>query len=131
MVSECKLTRRCEGELINNDDHHIIREWLIWTYVKREMQLWQTMGSLFLIYVLRVVFHLSSLHFKKTKKRFPSHEVEATKTIANLRIHVEREMERIKNFWILTGVMPITMASYASKIWKICVRLTNLSPPLV
>ena len=35
----------------------------------------------------------------------------ATKTIANLRIHVEREMERIKNFRILTGVMPITMAS--------------------
>ena len=22
MVSECKITRRCEGELINNDDHH-------------------------------------------------------------------------------------------------------------
>ena len=36
--------------------------------------------------------------FKKEKKRFLPHEVEATKTIANLRIHVEREMERIKNF---------------------------------
>ena len=21
-MSECKITRRCEGELINNDDHH-------------------------------------------------------------------------------------------------------------
>ena len=69
--------------------------------------------------------------FKKQKKRFLSHEVEATKTIANLRIHVEREMERIQNIRILTGVVPITMASYASKIWKICVRFTNLSPPLV
>ena len=66
--------------------------------------------------------------FKKQKKRFLPHEVEATKTIANLRIHVGREMERIKNFRILTGVMPITMASQASKIWKIYVRLTNLSP---
>ena len=71
------------------------------------------------------------LPFKKQKKRFLPHEVEATKTIANLRIHVEREMERIKNFRILTGVVPITIASQASKIWKICVRLTNLSPPLV
>ena len=67
----------------------------------------------------------------KQTKRFLPHEVEATKTIANLRIHVEREMERIKNFGILTGVVPITMASQASKIWKRCVRLTNISPPLV
>ena len=58
--------------------------------------------------------------FKKQRKRFLPHEVEATKNIANLRIHVGREMERIKNF--------ITMASQASKIWKIYVRLTNLSP---
>ena len=50
---------------------HNIREWLIWTYVKREMQLWQTMGSLFLIYVLLVVFHLSSLHLK-TKENIPA-----------------------------------------------------------
>ena len=42
--------------------------------------------------------------FKKQKKRFLPHEVEATKTIANLKIHVEREMERIKNFRILTGL---------------------------
>jgi len=46
-------------------------------------------------------------------------------------IHIEREMERNKNFRILTGVVPITIASQASKIWKICVRLTNLSPQLV
>ena len=76
------------------------------------------------------MFHLSSLHLEK-KKGFLPHEVEATQIIANLRIHVEREMERIKNFGILTGVVPITMASQASKIWKICVRLTNLSPSLV
>ena len=47
--------------------------------------------------------------FRKQNKRVLPHEVEATKTIANLRIHVEREMERIKNFRILIGVMPITM----------------------
>jgi len=48
--------------------------------------------------------------------------VEATRTIANLRSHVEREMERRKNFRVLTRVVPITMASHAAKIWKICVR---------
>jgi len=50
---------------------HNIREWLIWTYVKREMQLWQTRGSLFLIYVLIVMFHLSSLHLN-TKEKIPA-----------------------------------------------------------
>ncbi|XP_053389776.1 uncharacterized protein LOC128552744 [Mercenaria mercenaria] len=69
--------------------------------------------------------------FKKKKKQFLPHEVEATKTIANLRIHVEREMERIKNFRIVQGTMPITMSSQATKIWKICVSLTNFLPPLV
>ena len=27
MVRECKITRRCEGELINNDDHHTAVHW--------------------------------------------------------------------------------------------------------
>ena len=35
------------------------------------------------------------LPFKKQKKRFLPHEVEATKTIANLRIQVERVTERV------------------------------------
>lgn len=69
--------------------------------------------------------------FKKKYKQFLPHEVETTKNIANLRIHVEREMERIKNFRIVQGTMPITMSSQATKIWKTCVRLTNLLPPLV
>lgn len=69
--------------------------------------------------------------FKRNNRQFLPHEVRATKDIANLRIHVERQMERIKNFRIVQGVMPITMSKKSSKIWKICVRLTNLQPPLV
>lgn len=69
--------------------------------------------------------------FKRKKKQMPKRDVKKTKDIANARIHVEREMERIKNFRILQGVMPISMAKRASKVWKICVRLTNLQPPLV
>lgn len=69
--------------------------------------------------------------FKRKKQQFTKKEVSQTKDIANLRIHVEREMERIKNFRILQGVMPISMAGQASKIWKLCTRLTNLQPPLV
>jgi hypothetical protein len=42
--------------------------------------------------------------------------VEQTRRIANLRIHVERAMERIKNFRIIQGVMPISMSERVSKI---------------
>ena len=69
--------------------------------------------------------------FKQQKRRLSRREVEETRTIANLRIHVERQMERIKNFNILKTVIPINMAHQVSKIWKLCARLTNLQPPLV
>lgn len=69
--------------------------------------------------------------FKKQKHQLSRREVEETRVIANLRIHVERQMERIKNFNILKTVMPITMAHQASMIWKICACLTNLQPPLI
>lgn len=64
-------------------------------------------------------------------KRFSRREVEETRRIANLRIDVERAMERVKNFRILQGVMPITLAHQATWMWKICVYLSNLLPPLV
>lgn len=69
--------------------------------------------------------------FKKKDRQLSKREVEQTRNIANLRIHVERQMERIKNFRILHGVLPITMSPQMTKIWKICVRLTNLHPQLV
>ncbi|ESO87508.1 hypothetical protein LOTGIDRAFT_96811, partial [Lottia gigantea] len=64
--------------------------------------------------------------FKKKQVKFSKQGVKRTKGIANARIHVERQMERIKNFRIAQGVIPITMANQASKIWRLCARLTNL-----
>ena len=75
--------------------------------------------------------HLNIPPFKRKKRQFTKRDVKKTKDIANLRIHVEREMERIKNFRILQGIMPITMAPRATSVWKICVYLTALLPPLV
>ncbi|XP_053385867.1 uncharacterized protein LOC128550603 [Mercenaria mercenaria] len=64
-------------------------------------------------------------------QRFNRRQVEETRRIANLRTDVERAMERVKNFRILQGVMPITLSQQASKILKICVGLSNMLPPLV
>lgn len=64
-------------------------------------------------------------------KRFSRREVEETRRIANLRIDVERAMERVKNFRILSGVIPITLSKKTSKTFKICAGLANLQSPLV
>lgn len=69
--------------------------------------------------------------FKKKNYQFTQREVYLTKDIASLRIHVEREMERIKNFRILQGNIPINQGRRISKVFKICTCLTNLWPPLI
>jgi hypothetical protein len=68
-----------------------------------------------------------------TKKngKLSKHEVEQTRRIANLRIQVERAMERIKNFRIIQGVMPISMSERVSKIVFVVCALCNLHPPLI
>ena len=58
-------------------------------------------------------------------------EVEQTRRIAAVRIHVERKMEQIKNFGILQGVIPATEWHDANNIVLICAALSDLEPPLV
>ncbi|XP_069114439.1 uncharacterized protein [Argopecten irradians] len=69
--------------------------------------------------------------FKRKNKKFSGREVEKTRRIANLRIHVERQMQRIKLFRILNGVMPISSADTASNVFKICTAMTTMYPPLI
>ena len=59
------------------------------------------------------------------KCQLDSRELVQTRRIASLRIHVERCMERIKNFHIFDGVMDV-----ADQIFFVCAVLTNFLPPL-
>ena len=54
-----------------------------------------------------------------------------TRKIASLRIHVERAIGRIKQYRILTSVIPLSIAPYVDSIWFICCALTLFHPPLV
>ena len=67
----------------------------------------------------------------KGKAQMTSTEVAATKKVANVRIHVERVIQRVKNFHILCNVLPITLAKNANDILTICCGITNLQGPLV
>ena len=58
-------------------------------------------------------------------------EVQKTKEIANLRIHVERAINRIKNYRILKGTLPITMMQHVDEIVLVCAALCNIKNVLI
>ena len=58
-------------------------------------------------------------------------QVIETQQIASLRIHIERAIRRVKEFDILSGVIPAMLAGSANQIWTVCALLTNFQPPLI
>ena len=69
--------------------------------------------------------------FLDGRKQLTPGEVLQGRSIASLRIHVERAIGRMKNFTILKGVFPINMARLTNQIVSVCAWLTNFFPPLV
>ena len=65
------------------------------------------------------------------RQQLDASEVVETQQIASLRIHVERAIRRVKEFDILAGVMPATLAGSANQIWAVCCLLTNFQNPLI
>jgi len=75
--------------------------------------------------------HISVPPGARTKSQMTPKECKKTKNIANLRIHVERAINRIKSFRILKSPLPITMTFHADDIIRTCSALCNFKPPLV
>lgn len=69
--------------------------------------------------------------FLKGKTQFSKEEMEHNKKIASLRIHVERCIERMKNWHMFDSRIPITLAPVASDMFIIIGALTNFLPPLI
>ena len=70
-------------------------------------------------------------HFLKGKKQFTKQQSDHNKKIASLRIHVERYMERLKNWHIFDRPIPISMSDIASDAWIVVACFSNFLPPLV
>jgi hypothetical protein len=54
-----------------------------------------------------------------------------TKKIAKHRVHVERAIERIKRFKILSGKFKLSLFTLVNQIWYVCAMLTIFFPPCI
>jgi len=70
-------------------------------------------------------------NFLSSKNQFSKSETEENKKVASLRIHVERYMERLKNWHFFDRSIPITMASTVSDAWIVVACLSNFWPPII
>lgn len=70
--------------------------------------------------------------FMNESGQFTESELLKTRQIATLRIHVERAIERIKNYHMLESI-PVTLCKNGliDMIFFICAMFTNFLPPLV
>ena len=57
--------------------------------------------------------------------------VEESRRLARVRIHVERMMERLKNFRILAGILPLSLVPHIDNIVMISAAVSNLQPRLI
>lgn len=67
----------------------------------------------------------------RAKSQMTSSECKRTKNVANLRIHVERAINRIKTYRILKTTLQVTMIKHADDIVCTCAALCNLKPLLI
>ena len=65
------------------------------------------------------------------EKQFSAEDIQIGRKIASLRIHVERAIGRMKDFQILKGTIPISVARLTNQTIFICAFLTNFQPALV
>ncbi|XP_064483121.1 uncharacterized protein LOC135395967 [Ornithodoros turicata] len=62
---------------------------------------------------------------------FSEEEIRETEEIASLRIHVERQIQRIKCFHIFDRPIPLSLGPVINQMWIVCAILTNFQSPLI
>ena len=58
-------------------------------------------------------------------------EVKENQTIASVRIHVERVIQRAKKFKVIRNEITLILHGSANKLWAVRRLLCNFLPPLI
>lgn len=69
--------------------------------------------------------------FLESQNQFSARDVQKTKTIASLRIHVERAIRRIKEFHFFDCDVPLSTIGTANQLYTVACLLTNFQGPLI
>lgn len=69
--------------------------------------------------------------FSKGNVKFTHEELEQTHHVAQVRIHVERVIQRLKMFGIVNSRVPIELIPHMTNIVRMCCILVNLQPPII
>ena len=69
--------------------------------------------------------------FKRAGQQMVLEDVQKTQQIAKVRIHIERLMERIKEFNVLSEVIPLSLFPSINQTWTVCCLLTLFQTPLI
>ena len=64
-------------------------------------------------------------------KQFNMRNVDESRRLPRVRIHVERMMERLKNFKIVAGILALSLIPHAGNIIMIAAAISNLQPGLI
>lgn len=69
--------------------------------------------------------------FLENQGQFSTQDVQKTKTIASLRIHVERAIRRVKEYHFFDSDVPLSTLGSVNQLFSIACLLTNFQGPLI
>lgn len=61
----------------------------------------------------------------------PAEDVVLTQEIESLHIHVEKAINKVKNFHIWDGVIPLHQFEVVNQMWTVCVILCNAQSSII
>ena len=69
--------------------------------------------------------------FLDRSAQLPPEDGVNSQEIASLRIHVDRAINKVKNFHIWSSVIPLSLFGIVNQMWTICVHLCNVQDPII